>query len=175
MFPLPEKKMMKKYANKVVAAAMAVTMMVPMVCTSVMAADDNTKSTTVKYGVTTSYEWSVPSEIDFTNATDATVTANDETGNTQKVKVTKNVIPEGQKLQITAKGSGTDGAFTIAAEGTGKSHILSYSIKSGNTELSVNGVVLAVNAGTNTGNAELTFKLTKDETEMADNDVVKIG
>lgn len=36
-------------------------------------------------------------------------------------------------------------------------------------------VNIDVTCNQNTGNAELTFKLTKDETEMADNDVVKIG
>ena len=51
-----------------------------------------TASTNVEYVVTASYEWSVPSKITFTD-TIAEVEANADTGDTQKVKVTKNIIP----------------------------------------------------------------------------------
>ena len=162
---------MKKYAGKVLAAAMAVSMMVPGMNVMAATQSNNTETTTVKYGVTTSYEWSVPSEIDFTNAAEATVKADQASGKTQKVKVTKNVIPEGQKLQITAKGNGSNDAFTIAAKGDGKAHTLAYTINvgDGSEALKVNGVVLEVPAATNTKDVALTFKLTKDSVEMADN------
>ena len=51
-----------------------------------------TASTNVEYVVTASYEWSVPSKITFTD-TIAEVEANADTGDTQKVKVTKNIMP----------------------------------------------------------------------------------
>lgn len=163
-FPLPKNKM-KKYVNKILAAATAAAMMASMGGMGVMAED--TKTTTVKYDVTQSYTWSVPSTIDFTNAADSKVTTSGTTGATQNVLVTKNVIPEGKKLQITAAGSGTDGAFTIVPKG--KSHTLSYTLKAGSTAVTSGGSVLEVAAGTNTGSATLTFTLSKDATERADN------
>ena len=97
---MPNKIMMKKYTRKVLAATMAVSMMVPMMGMNVFAADANTTkgTTNVKYTVKESYTWSVPTEIDFTNK--ATVTTSAESGNTQNVCVTKNVIPETKKLHI---------------------------------------------------------------------------
>lgn len=140
-------------------------MMAPMASGTVLAAE-TPKTTTVKYTVTESYEWSVPTTITFTSD-NTTITAGDDSGATQKVKVTKNVIAEGTKLRITAKGSGTDGAFTIVP--TGKSHTLAYTIKVDNASeaLAVGGTVLDVAAGTNTGSTNLTFTLTKDNVEQA--------
>lgn len=168
-FPLPKKKMMKKYANKFMAATMAAAMMVSMGGMNVLAAD--TKSTDVKYSVTEGYTWSVPSEIDFT-AND-TVTANAENGKQQKVMVTKNVIGVGKKLQITAKGSGANDAFSIVSKNdsasTNKEKVLNYSIKveSASTGLAVGETILELNAGTDTGSKALTFTLTKDSVEQA--------
>ncbi len=164
--------MMKKYVNKAVAAAMAVTMMVPMVCTSVMAdsingtTNNTTGTTNVKYTVTSGYTWSVPTDITFTS-TNTSISTAGESGATQNVVVSKNVIEEGKKLHITAKGNGTDDAFTIVP--TGKTHTLPYAINVGDeTEsLAVNGTVLDVAAGKNSDSVKLTFKLTKDNEEIA--------
>ena len=162
-FPLPNKIMMKKYARKVLAATMAVSMMVPMMGMNVFAADVNTtKGTTdVKYNVQESYTWSVPTEIDFTNK--ATVTTSGESGKTQNVCVTKNVIPETKKLHIIVSSSNK---FTITSV-EGKT--LNYTVKVGDSTqaLTAGGTVLDVNAGTNEGCAVLKFELTKDNVERA--------
>lgn len=164
-FPLPNKIMMKKYTGKVLAATMAASMMVPMMGMNVFAADASTKSgtTNVKYDVQESYTWSVPTEIDFTNS--ATVTTNGDSGKTQNVCVTKNIIPEKKKLHIIVS---SNNKFTItSAEGK----ILNYTVKVGDSTeaLTAGGTVLDVNAGTNTGNAVLKFELTKDDVERAGN------
>lgn len=158
--------MMRKYAKRTTAVVAAAAMMVSVCAMPVSATD--TKSTDVTYTVTESYAWSVPSKIEFTSSTD-TVKADDDDGNTQKVKVTQNVIGENTKLKITAAGSGTDNAFTIK---TSKAvDILPYTIKVGASTdaLAVNGTVLEVNAGTNTGSADLTFSLEKKTVEKAGN------
>ena len=106
--------MMKKYAGKVLAAAMAVSMMVPMAGTSVLAADTNTTSgnTTVDYTVQEKYTWTVPTEVTFTSdALTQTNTAD------EGVKITQNVINSGKKLSIKIQ----DGQeFTINANAEGK-------------------------------------------------------
>ena len=164
-FPLPNKIMMKKYARKVLAATMAVSMMVPMMGMNVFAADANTTkgTTNVKYDVQESYTWSVPAEIDFTK--NATVTTSGESGNTQNVCVTKNVIPETKKLHIVVSSSNN---FTSASK---EGKILNYTVKVGDSTkaLSAGGTVLDVKAGTNKDSAVLKFELTKDDTERAGN------
>ena len=162
---MPNKIMMKKYARKVLAATMAVSMMVPMMGMNVFAADANTTTgtTNVKYDVQESYTWSVPAEIDFTK--NATVTTNGESGNTQNVCVTKNVIPETKKLHIVVSSTNT---FTIASK-EGKT--LNYTVKVGDSAqaLKAGGTVLDVKAGTNKDSAVLKFELTKDGIERAGN------
>ena len=85
---------------------------------------------------------------------------------TKKVKVTENVIEEGKKLHITAHGSGTDKAFTIT---NGSNTVLNYAVKSGDKAVDVDGDVLDVLAGTNTGETAMDFKLstTTDTAEKA--------
>lgn len=108
--------------------------------------------TSLKYEVTQSYEWTVPKEIVF----DA-----DTAEKTSEIKVTKNVIAENSKLQITAEGKDTTGnAFYIT---NGKTN-LNYEIKSGDSKIDPKGVVLEVPSGTNTKDASLTFVLTKTAT-----------
>ena len=99
---MPNKIMMKKYARKVLAATMAVSMMVPMMGMNVFAADANTTkgTTNVKYDVQESYTWSVPTEITFTSA-NTEITTSGTTGVTQNVQVTKNIIPNKKKLVIS--------------------------------------------------------------------------
>lgn len=162
---MPNKIMMKKYARKVLAATMAVSMMVPMMGMNVFAADANTTkgTTNVKYTVKESYTWSVPTDIDFTNS--ATVTTSGNSGATQNVCVTKNVIPEKTKLHIIVSNSNT---FTITSE---EGKVLKYTVKvgEGTEALKAGGTVLDVNAGVNEGSAQLTFELTKDDVERAGN------
>lgn len=148
--------------------------------------DTTQGQTVVQYEVHSSYEWSIPNEIDFgsdygidktiyvdtkggTNDTDIGLyyVENDDS----KVKVTKNVIPYNKKLVITAKGSGDNGAFTIKSVGEdtlkGK---LSYRVKvskNGGSSYDILGdesngdsyEVLAVPSGTNEGEALLQFVL----------------
>lgn len=172
---------MKKYGKKLVAAAMAMAMVMPMSGISAMAADiiDKTEDTengktTVTYSVTQTYTWSVPTAITFQNNTGSTITAvaDGEAGaDNQKVMVTKNVIPAGKKLQISAAGGGNEKKFIIASD-EGKE--LAYTLKAGTNEESASdvnsgGVVLSVDAGTNVGSAVLVFTLTKDGIERAGN------
>lgn len=174
-FPLPNKIMMKKYAGKVLAATMAVSMMVPMAGTSVLAADvtgtsaQNTNATAkVKYVVEEGYTWNIHSDIDFGKNAGINQNVKKEQN---AVQVSKNVIPDGKKLQITVKGSyGTNNAqdgFKIMNGGT----TLDYSIvKTGGTEdLTAGGVVMEVDAGTNekTQNLDFTLNTAKSGAEVA--------
>lgn len=112
-----------------------------------------TETTDVKYLVEDGYQWTIHSAIDF----DKNKGVNSHSDVTdQKVTVTKNVIQEGKKLNIKVAGSGADKAFTIT---NGKSEVLPYHIKNGASEISVNGDVLNVNAGTNTGEVSLDYTL----------------
>ena len=110
-----------------------------------------TASTNVEYVVTASYEWSVPSKITFTD-TIAEVEANADTGDTQKVKVTKNIIPNKKKLQITVSSTTTkeEGGVTKFAIKTDEDAYLIYVIKKGTTyddEIAVGGEVMSVDSG----------------------------
>lgn len=146
--------MNKKLMGGVAAAAMVVAMVPGMA----FAADQtDTKSTDVKYEVAQGYEWTIHSEVDFTNG----ATVSDQT-----VSVTKNVIPNGKQLQIAVKGSGDSSAFSIkSTEGA----VLNYAVKNGSSDVSPNGTVLTVAAGTSAGSVPLTFVLTKDSVEKAGN------
>lgn len=144
---------MKKYAGKVLAAAMAVSMMVPMAGTSVLAAELDTKQTNVKYAVTQGYEWSIHTDIDFGKDAGVNKTVTKETNT---VSVTKNIIPDGEKLNITVKGSGENGEFQIVNGST----VLNYAIKDGKNEITTGGDVMNVAAGTDTASKDLTFVLT---------------
>lgn len=164
---MPNKIMMKKYARKVLAATMAVSMMVPMMGMNVFAADANTTegTTNVKYKVEESYKWSVPTDITFTSDK-TTITTGGTAGTTQDVKVTKNIIPINKKLVISVTNNDykiktTDGAsltYKVSVKGTDEQY----------TELTGEKKdVLSVDAGTNAGSATLKFVLTKDSVEKA--------
>ena len=151
--------------NKVLAAALATAMIVPVGGANVFAAtttgttEDTTATTNVKYSVTQGYEWSIHSDIDFGNDAGVQTTVEkttDKDGKTNTVSVGKNIIPDGKKLNITVKGSGTNGAFEIA---NGKTK-LNYTIKNGADNIATGETVLDVAAGTNTGSKDLTFTLT---------------
>ena len=167
-------KLKKNLAAAVLAAAMVASLATPVFAEDGidLYADEN-HETTVKYTVTESYTWSVPSEIDFTE--NVTVKTSGTSGKTQNVYVSKNVIEPGKKLQITvnSKTVASDGGFGIETTGANnKSVTLPYAINIREGEnytkaLNIGGTVLEVKAGTDTGTAELQFTLTKATIEQA--------
>lgn len=150
-----------KLKNLVASAIAVCAMSMPMV-TSVMAnevkpAAPDTQTTNLKYVVGSHYGWEIHTDIDFgeDKGVNATVDGKVKTGE-QKVKVTENVIEEGKKLHITAAGSGADKAFSVS---NGHNTVLNYAVKSGDKTVAVDGDVLDVKAGTNTGETTMDFKL----------------
>lgn len=155
--------------KKVVAAGLSALMMMSST-TSVFAknvkpAGDDSQSTTLNYEVGSHYQWEIHSDIDFGADAGANKTV-DRTGN--KVNVLENVIPEGKYLNISVKGNGADGAFTL---NNGKTEKLTYDVSDDAGDVAVNGNVLSVPSGTNTAVQNMNFKLnTKKATaEIAGN------
>lgn len=171
-----------KFQKTLMAVASAAMAFGPFASTSVFAESVNpaapdTQSTTLNYRVGSHYTWKIHTDIDFGNdkGIKTTVDGKVTDGSDQKVKVTENVIEEGQKLHITAAGSGTDGAFSIK-NGEHGTEVLPYAVKSGENAVEVNGTVLDVNAGTNTGETKMGFALstTTKAAEVAGNYTGKI-
>lgn len=158
-----------KFQKTLLAVASAAMAFGPFASTMPVCANGlpDTKTTNLNYRVTEIYEWEIHSDIDFgeDKGVKTTVDGVVDTGD-QKVKVTKNVIEEGKKLHITAHGNGTDNAFTIT---NGSNTVLNYAVKSGANAVEVDGTVLDVSAGTNTGETAMGFKLstTTDTAEKA--------
>lgn len=161
-----------KFQKTLMAVASAAMAFGPFAGTSVFAqnvdpAAPDSQETTLHYQVGSHYTWEIHSDIDFgkNGGMNATLNGTVKTGD-QKVKVTENVIEEGKKLHITAHGSGTDKAFTIT---NGSNTVLNYAVKSGDKAVGVDGDVLDVVAGTNTGETVMDFKLstTTDTAEKA--------
>lgn len=155
--------------KKVVAAGLSALMMMTST-TSVFAKDvkpagNDSQSTTLNYEVGSHYQWEIHSDIDFGADAGANKTV-DRTGN--KVNVLENVIPEGKYLNISVKGNGADGAFTL---NNGKTEKLTYDVSDDAGDVAVNGNVLSVPSGTNTAVQNMNFKLnTKKATaEIAGN------
>lgn len=148
--------MVMKMNEKLVAMAVATSMVVPTIMP--IMAEEDTKSTTAKYTVQQSYEWSIHGDIEFKD---------DSTNPTGTVSVTKNVIPDGKKLKITVKGNGGGAGDTAVDDGfkvsNGENHYLTYEVTktnaATNATVSSGDSVLEVAAGTNTGSQELTFTL----------------
>lgn len=141
--------------------------------------------TVVKYEVHESYEWSIPSVIDFgsdagyigdigrsvyvdTQGGEDDDNTNYIQNNDSKVMVTKNVLPFGKKLVITAKGSGADGAFKMESTATNGGGELNYKVRVskdgtyktlGDESNGYSYEVLAVPSGTNNGETLLQFVL----------------
>ena len=134
-----------------------------------------TASTDVEYVVEASYEWSVPSKITF-RADTAEVVADSEVGDTQKVKVTQNIIPNNKKLKITVDSTTTknvEGKAKFAIK-TGEDAYLVYAIKKGTgytEEIPLKGEVMSVESGKKTADTPLKFFLTKDTANGAGEDV----
>lgn len=151
--------------QKVLSGVVALSMVTPLTTVAAFA-DDNTKSANLKYQVTEGYEWSIHSEVDFGKDAGTNKTV-DGTMETNTVAVTKNIIGDGKKLNITVAGSGTTGAFTIANGNT----VLAYDVAAGDQTVLTGGTVLDVAAGTNKDSKVMTFTLhtTTDEAEVAGN------
>lgn len=156
---------MKNFKNLLLAGATVLaTVVAPTMNVFAQEATGTTEPTTatteVKYLVEDSYKWSIHSEIDFGKNAGINQHVAKE-GN--KVEVTENIIPEGKKLNIKVAGSGDAGAFTITNGGT---EVLAYHANNGGSDdIAVNGDVLNVNSGVNTG--ETTMKFTLDTTTKA--------
>jgi len=156
---------MKNFKNLLLAGATALaTVVAPTMnvfAQDVTGTTEPTSATTdVKYLVEDSYKWSIHPEIDFGKNAGINQHVAKEGNN---VQVTENIIPEGKKLNIKVAGSGDAGAFTITNGGT---EVLAYHANNGGTgDIAVNGDVLNVNSGTNTG--ETTMKFTLDTTTKA--------
>lgn len=156
---------MKNFKNLLLAGATALaTVVAPTMnvfAQEVTGTTEPTSATTdVKYLVEDSYKWSIHPEIDFGKNAGINQHVAKEGNN---VQVTENIIPEGKKLNIKVAGSGDAGAFTITNGGT---EVLAYHANNGGSEdIAVNGDVLNVNSGTNTG--ETTMKFTLDTTTKA--------
>lgn len=156
---------MKNFRNLLLAGATVLaTVLAPTMnvfAQEVTGTTEPTSATTdVKYLVEDSYKWSIHPEIDFGKNAGINQHVAKE-GN--KVQVTENIIPEGKKLNIKVAGSGDAGAFTIT---NGGAEVLTYHANNGGAkDIVVNGDVLNVNSGTNTG--ETTMKFTLDTTTKA--------
>lgn len=156
---------MKNFKNLLLAGATALaTVAAPTMnvfAQEVTGTTEPTSATTdVKYLVEDSYKWSIHPEIDFGKNAGINQHVAKEGNN---VEVTENIIPEGKKLNIKVAGSGDAGAFTIT---NGGAEVLTYHANNGGSEdIAVNGDVLNVNSGTNTG--ETTMKFTLDTTTKA--------
>lgn len=156
---------MKNFKNLLlVGATVLATVVAPTMnvfAQEVTGTTEPTSATTdVKYLVEDSYKWSIHPEIDFGKNAGINQHVAKEGNN---VQVTENIIPEGKKLNIKVAGSGDAGAFTITNGGT---EVLAYHANNGGAEdIAVNGDVLNVNSGTNTG--ETTMKFTLDTTTKA--------
>lgn len=156
---------MKNFRNLLLAGATVLaTVLAPTMnvfAQEVTGITEPTSATTnVNYLVEGSYKVLIHAGIDFGKNAGINQHVAKE-GN--KVQVTENIIPEGKKLNIKVAGSGEAGAFTIT---NGGSEVLTYHANNGGAEdIAVNGDVLNVNAGTNTG--ETTMKFTLDTTTKA--------
>ena len=120
-----------------------------------------TDATKVTYQVTASYTWSVPTGITFTSD-QTTIETSGESGATQNVAVSKNVIPNKTKVQV--KLVSTTHNFHVQS---GEGAQLPYSVSADAKTLIADSEILSVPAGTPSGDKTLTFVLTKDKDEKA--------
>ena len=168
--------------NKVTAAVLAAAMIGAMAVPA-FAEDTNqpgkgsatvqttSGSTLVKYSVTEEYEWTIHDVIDFDKdkGISTTVVQTQDTANkAAKVAVSTNKIGDGKHLVIKVAGTSTEGfkvkngdtelgyTITKTAEEQDGTAITPFTEK----VLALNGEVLKLAAGTNTGEASLKFTLT---------------
>ena len=153
---------MKK--NKVILVGIAGLALVAAIAPAALAADASVtkpqeKESHVTYEVTAGYEWSVPSMIDFGKDKGVGATLKVGMHGEDAVKVTRNVIPDGQNLHITI--AGKEGAFQIKNGNTTLSYTVSKVGTDGISSTPVNSgdEVLTVPAGTNAASQNLGFVL----------------
>ena len=153
---------MKK--NKVILVGMAGLALVAAIAPAALAADASVttpqqKESHVAYEVTAGYEWSVPRMIDFGKDKGVNATSKVEMTGEDTVKVTRNVIPDGQNLHITIEGN--EGVFQIKNGNTALSYTVSKVGTDGISSTPVNSgdEVLTVPAGTNAASQNLGFVL----------------
>ncbi len=156
---------MNKHISKFTAYALTVLAISTALYTPVLASDSGTTTgsadTKVKYNVTESYLWTVTDTITFTNNN-----SDSDSTQTGTITVTNNVIAYGKKLQISVRGTESDGSFKITNTGDNNTK-LTYTIKKDSTEISTGGVALEVSAGTMTTSQNLTFTLSADQKKQA--------
>lgn len=128
-----------------------------------------TNTTNLTYTVSDGYTWTVPKDITFTNTKGNT---DDVVVDQQKVTVDNCVIPYNNVLTITVAGDGTSNAFTIKDEKANAS-TLNYEIKLKDTSnaLEVSGTVLTVEAGTKSGEKEMSFTLKTKSTDETKSEI----
>lgn len=128
-----------------VIALSAVTMMAP--CATTVFAEDPT--TTITYTEAESYTWNIPSSAVSIN-----------TDNSYTLGVNDVKLPSGKKLQVTATGSGTDGAFTMAKG----DDTMPYTVKVGNSDEAIKpgAVVLVCKPSQTENSVTLNVAVAKD-------------
>ena len=160
--------------NKAAAAVLAVAMLVPMAmpASAIEGASESTiGQAKVTYKVTEGYTWSIHADIDFgkdagvKKTVDKEVDMNDKAS---KVTVTKNTIGDQKKLVIKVAGEDVD-EFVVKNGSTKLNYKIiktgekkgenTTALTSGGENIGVNGTVLELDAGTNTGEASLKFTL----------------
>jgi len=143
---------MKKVLTLMVVALCSICLLNP-----VSASEPDSKGANVTYQVTESYDWNIHADIDFGQDAGVNQTISktqDSLGNAAAVAVTQNRIADGKKIEIRIA---SVNGFKVVNGNTS----LDYTVKkSGDVAaLAANAVVLAVNAGTNTGSQALEFAL----------------
>ena len=144
-----------KKTNPVLAGLAAVALTATLVPAFALAAEGttpDTKSTTVKYTVEQSYEWSVPSDVTFAGNADSKTP--------EAVKVTNNVIPNGMSLYINL---GTD-PFEIMSGIDQRTYTVT---DPSGKQLAPGANVLAVPSGKSRDEKALTFNLDRLPVEKA--------
>ena len=157
-----------KLKNKLLSAGLAACMIIPMampVCAKdVDPTVNNTKSANLKYEVTSHYTWQIHSEVNFGVGKDFTHGTNGEMTN-KYIKVTENVISEGQELSIKVKGN-ENGEFKISSGQVNLDYIVTAKREGTGHVLNPSDEVLNVPAGENQKTAEMSFVLHDFPTEQ---------
>lgn len=121
--------------NKLVIVGMSAIMMGTSV--SAVLAEGSTpvpsQSTTVSYTVDSTYTWTIHSDLNLTSGSqNGAVTVNSAN------------IANAKQLQISIKGNGTDGAFTMK---TKQGNTLNYTVKIGDNSVNPGANVITLDSG----------------------------
>lgn len=164
---------MKKIAGRAAAMAMAVVMMSGASGMGVLAADtkSESKDTQITYKRDAEYNWQVPANFNFSGNVENHKISYIGAEGSNEVKITQNVIEANYTVNVTVKGDGTSGEFTIKDEDSNDT--LQYDIykigeSESETKVKSGDTVLTVEAG-KTGKQALKFVLDLTENEKAGN------